>query len=125
VKRVGRVSVLNVAVSVVMATVDEIGDSNLLSTAVNATYEQDTQTIRLNKDSCSEPTAAWHYLLHELGHAWFAISGARHYLRSKLGMTPEQFDVVEDDLIDMLSPAINSSFSELKTISAALSKACK
>lgn len=124
-KRVGKVIVLGVVVTVVICTTAEVGDEELMSDLVNATYEQDTQTVRLNADSCSEPSAARHYILHELMHAWFAISGARHYLRTKMGMSVEQFDVIEEDLIRMLSPAVNSSFDGLDTVFAALPKACK
>lgn len=119
-QRVGTVDVVGVKVGVVKTTTEEAGDENLMSDEVNATYDQDAQLVRLNEASCGEPTASKFYACHEVLHAWFANTGARYYLRNLLRMTVAEFDLVEENVIRMFTPAMLSSHEGLSQVFKAL-----
>lgn len=113
-KRLGTINVLGSTLEVIIATPAEVGDENLLSDQVHATFEGDTNIIRLNQSSSLAPGQARGNLLHEMVHAWFKMSGAGFYLHTLLpDANGNALERAEETLVRMLTPAIDSSLNDL------------
>lgn len=83
----------------------------------HAQYNTQTNTIWLNAESCSRPDMLFANLIHEVVHAWLSSSGAIYYLRTMMpDLTEEAFGTkIEETLVRMVSPAIESSIRDLAT----------
>jgi hypothetical protein len=83
---------------------DEI---KVLETAEGAAHGP-TGTIVI--DDALAQDGAEETLVHEEMHLMFDYSGARHILREELGITPERWMSVEENLIRLLAPAFLNSY---------------
>ena len=112
-KHLGTLNVLGELVRVLIGSVEEFDDTDM-SDDTAAGYSQEDNTIRLNSRWCGSYSQARGNLLHEMVHAWFRISGARHYLRTQMPQfTGEKVDEIEEVLIRAIVPAIDSSLDGL------------
>ena len=115
-KHLGRINVLGELVGVVLGTIDDFSDTDM-SENVCASYDGKENVIRINVERSKSPGQARGNLLHELVHAWFRISGARYFLSTQMPkFSTEALDEVEETLVRMLTPAIDSSFDDLEKI---------
>lgn len=105
-------------VSVIITTPEEVADPALLSGEHHGSYELETNTIRLHKDSCVQAEMRNSLLCHELVHAWIEQTGAANLLMTKLGMTPDQFVAFEEELVNHLAPAVHTSAKDLARLMA-------
>ncbi len=55
-------------------------------------------------------------LVHEELHLMFDYTGARHILRTELGITDEKWSVAEETIIRLLAPAILNSYRAMGRI---------
>lgn len=121
-KLLGTVNVLGVPLKVIRTSVDEVADPDLLTDNEQATFEPDTNTIRLNETCAGNPEFEAFNLVHEMGHAWLGLSGVRQYLRDRLGVSDAEWEKIEEVIVRMYAPAVNSSLKSLATVIARLSK---
>lgn len=94
-------------VAVWLGDADEV---ELLQTAEGAAHGP-TGTIIV--DAALSADGAEETLIHEEMHLMFDYSGASHIVREELGITPEKWGPVEENLIRLLAPAILNSWRKM------------
>lgn len=64
-------------------------------------------------------------LVHEMAHAWFDLSGLRHWLQEATRLKGEAYDTFEEQFIRFQTPLIISSLKSARLLSRLSRSFCK